>query len=552
VIVLSSSAEAPAALQQRADEQGALRRVAEIVAHGATPEVVFEAVAREASCLLQGIPVTLSRFEHDENALVVLAEEAGPAPVGTRATFRTDSRIARVRDESRTVRVDDYTVEPDHDLAMRFGLAASVAAPIVVDDEVWGMFTATSATGPLARDAERRLEEFAELTAAAIGNAQARARVQELADEQGALRRVAEVVARGAPLADVFAVVAREASALLGDRSAALMRHDPDELGTVVAAYNSPAPIGLRVPSGPETPIGEMYRTRQPLRVALVAETTLRDVAQEVGVTSAVAVPITVNGRIWGNLSTSSDGPPIPDGTEDRLRPFAELAGLAIANTKNRSELHASRARIVAAADETRRRVQRDVHDGAQQRLVHTIISLKSARERLDPDDPAIPFLDEAIANAEHAIKDLRDIVRGILPEALTRRGLRAGIRSLAADLAIPVAAEVTEHRLPAHLETTAYFVIAEALTNVVKHAGATRAEVKVAASLDSLEVVVRDDGVGGADLQCGSGLVGLVDRVEANEGTLDLSSPPGGGTTLRVRLPRRQCAGGVEHAGRG
>jgi signal transduction histidine kinase len=414
------------------------------------------------------------------------------------------------------------------------------------------MFTATSATGPLARDAERRLEEFAELTAAAIGNAQARARVQELADEQGALRRVAEVVARGAPLADVFAVVAREASALLGDRSAALMRHDPDELGTVVAAYNSPAPIGLRVPSGPETPIGEMYRTRQPLRVALVAETTLRDVAQEVGVTSAVAVPITVNGRIWGNLSTSSDGPPIPDGTEDRLRPFAELAGLAIANTKNRSELHASRARIVAAADETRRRVQRDVHDGAQQRLVHTIISLKSARERLDPDDPAIPFLDEAIANAEHAIKDLRDIVRGILPEALTRRGLRAGIRSLAADLAIPVAAEVTEHRLPAHLETTAYFVIAEALTNVVKHAGATRAEVKVAASLDSLEVVVRDDGVGGADLQCGSGLVGLVDRVEANEGTLDLSSPPGGGTTLRVRLPHRQCAGGVEHAGRG
>jgi signal transduction histidine kinase len=549
VIVLSPSTRA--VLQQRADEQGALRRVAEIVARGATPEVVFDAVAREASRLLDGTPVTLCRFERGEDALVVVAAQAGPAPVGTRLTFRRDTLPYRVRDESRTVRVDDSTVERDL-VAERYGIAASVAAPIVVDDEVWGMFNATSATGPLRRDADRRLEEFAELTAAAIGNAQARARVQELADEQGALRRVAEVVARGAQLGEVFASVAREASLLLGDRPAALMRHDPDESGTVVAVCNSPAKVGLRVPSGPETPIGEMYRTRQPLRVALVAETSLRDVAQEVGVTSAVAVPITVDGQIWGNLSTSSDGPPIPDGTEDRLRPFAELAALAIANAKNRTELHASRARIVAAADETRRRVQRDVHDGAQQRLVHTLISLKSARERLDADNPAMPFIDEAITNAEHASKDLRDIVRGILPEALTRRGLGAGVRSLAADLAIPVTAEVTEHRLPANLETTAYFVIAEALTNVVKHASATRAEVKVAARPDGLEVVVRDDGVGGADLRRGSGLLGLVDRVEANEGTLELSSPRGGGTTLRVRLPRRQCVRSVEHAERG
>lgn len=540
-----TSTETQAALQQRVDEQSALRRVAEIVARGATPEVVFDTVAREASRLLDGTPVTLCRFEHDDDVLVILAAHAGPASVGTHLTFERDTLPGWVRYESRTVRVDDYTVERDHHLAVRFGVAASVAAPIVVDDEVWGMFNATSATGPLGRDAERRLEEFAELTAAAIGNAQARSRVQELADEQGALRRVAEVVARGAKLDEVFTAVAREASSLLGDRPAALMRHDADEFGTVVASCNSPAPIGLRVPSGAETPLGEMYRTRQPLRVALMAETSLRGVAQEVGVTSAVAVPITVDGRIWGNLSTSSDGPPIPDGTEERLRPFAELASLAIANAKNRTELHASRARVVAAADETRRRVQRDVHDGAQQRLVHTLISLRSARERLAPDDPAISFLDEAIANAEHASRDLRDIVRGILPEALTRRGLRAGVRSLAADLAIPVTLDVTDRRLPPHLETTAYFVIAEALTNVVKHASATRAEVEVTGGPDRLEVLVRDDGRGGADLGQGSGLVGLVDRVEATEGTLELSSPPGGGTTLRVHLPLGQPAAG-------
>ena len=202
-------------------------------------------------------------------------------------------------------------------------------------------------------------------------------------------------------------------------------------------------------------------------------------------------------------------GVPLPAGSEDRLTPFAELTAVAIVNADNKSKLTASRARVVATADETRRRVQRDVHDGAQQRLVHTIIALKLARDAVLAGESPTDLLDEALSNAERASKELRDIVRGILPASLTRGGLRSGLESLVADIALPVELLVTAPRLSAQIETTAYFIVAEAMTNVLKHSQADNATVNVSVSGPALVIEVQDNGIGGADPRNGTGLTG-------------------------------------------
>jgi len=248
-----------------------------------------------------------------------------------------------------------------------------------------------------------------------------------------------------------------------------------------------------------------------------------------------------IEGRVWGALTTSTPGPPQPAGTEQRLLQFAELAAAAVANAENKAKLTASRARVVATADETRRRLQRDVHDSAQQRLVHTVITLKLARDAIAAGDSAGELVEEALANSERANTELRDVVRGILPAALTRGGLRTGLESLVADLAVPVDVRVTELRLSTHTETTAYFIVAEALTNVVKHSGATRATVEVEIEGETLSIYVHDDGSGAADPARGTGLTGMLDRVEASEGTLRITSPAGIGTTVHATLPLRE-----------
>jgi signal transduction histidine kinase len=396
---------------------------------------------------------------------------------------------------------------------------------------------------PVAAGAEQRLAQFADLVAAAVAGAQARADLQQLADGQAALRRVAELVARAAPLDQVFSAVATEASTLLGDLAAALLHYDRPDSGVVVAACHSPVPVGLRIPAYDDIGVGRVRRTGRPFRVDSVQDTSAAAIADAVGVTS-VAVPVIVEGRVWGTLSTTSEGEPPPAGTEERLAPFAELAAAAIANAENRAKLTASRARVVATADEVRRRLQRDVHDSAQQRLVHAIVTLKLATAAIaDGRDPTA-LVEEALRNAERAHRDLRDVIRGILPAALERGGLGAGLGELVHDLPVPVRLLVVAPRLPQALETTAYFVVAEALANIVKHAQASSATVEVGLHGNRLVIEVRDDGNGGADPARGSGLTGLLDRVEAGEGTLRLSSPVGGGTTLHVELPISDPAG--------
>ena len=273
-------------LQALADEQAAVLRAAELVARAASPAEVLATVTAEASRLLRGQATTLVRFDGNRR-LVVVASHGGPAPVGRRIAFEPDTLPDRVLRRGAVVRVDDYTTERDAELARSFGLAAAVAAPVRVAGAVWGMLTATSPTEPLPPVTEPRLDAFARLVTAAVGGSQARAELKALADEQAALRRVAELVARGAAPDEVFVAVTAEASALLGDLAAVLLRYENDEeVAVAVATCNSPAPLGLRVPSHAGTPTGQVLRTGRPVRVDTFGGTPLAAIARELGVAS--------------------------------------------------------------------------------------------------------------------------------------------------------------------------------------------------------------------------------------------------------------------------
>jgi signal transduction histidine kinase len=237
-------------------------------------------------------------------------------------------------------------------------------------------------------------------------------------------------------------------------------------------------------------------------------------------------------------VAGTTERDPLPADAESRIAQFTELVATAISNIQAREDLAASRARIVAAADDERRRVVRDLHDGAQQRLVHSIINLKLARDAVGPDqEPASGLVNEALGHAERANVELRELAHGILPAVLTRGGLDAAVDGLASRMAVPVEADVDVDRLPRPVEATAYFVLAEALTNVAKHARASHASVLVRVERGCLQLQVRDDGVGGARPD-GSGLVGLADRLAVLDGRLRVESPPGGGTLVNAEIP--------------
>jgi signal transduction histidine kinase len=252
-----------------------------------------------------------------------------------------------------------------------------------------------------------------------------------------------------------------------------------------------------------------------------------------------VGAPIIVDQRLWGVMIVSSKGDqPLPADTESRIAAFTELAATAISNTEAREEVAASRARIVAATDDERRRVVRDLHDGAQQRLVHTIVTLKLACLALQSEEADAPaLLNEALDQAEQATAELRELAHGILPTVLTRGGLRAGVAALASRMPVEVETDVSVGRLPAAVEATAYFVVSETLTNVAKHAHARRAAVTASVEDGTLRVQVRDDGVGGAQ-PGGSGLLGLADRLAALDGRLKVKSPADGGTLIAADIP--------------
>jgi len=382
---------------------------------------------------------------------------------------------------------------------------------------------------PLLDHIEDRLAEFTELVGTAISSTASRAKLARLADEQAALRRVATLVARGVPPPEVFAAVAREVGLLLGVARTHMARYELDGTTIGVAGWSAAEtemPVGTPVDVDAESVAGLVLRTGQPARMHDDEDAT-------------VGAPIVVDGRLWGVMMAASKGDrQLPADTESRLQNFTELAATAISNTEARNEVAASRARIVAATDEERRRVVRDLHDGAQQRLVHTIITLKLAHRALQKEQENLPaLLTEALDHAQRATVELRELSHGILPAVLTQGGLRAGVDALASRMTVRVENRVSVDRLPAAVEATAYFVVAEALTNVAKHARAGHATVTARVVDGTFRIQVRDDGIGGARPE-GGGLVGLADRLAVLDGQLRVESPAEGGTIVSAEIP--------------
>jgi PAS domain S-box-containing protein len=371
----------------------------------------------------------------------------------------------------------------------------------------------------------------------------AEAKAKRLADEQAALRRVATMVARGRPAEEVFAKVAEEVALLLGLEVAAVRRFEPDGWGTIVGRWGDAGDayrVGARIKQEGESVTTVVYRTGRSARFDDYERAgSIPADLRKLGVRAAVASPIVVDGRLWGAIAAgTSRAEPMPADAESRIADFTELVAASISNVQARSDLAASGARIVAAADQERRRVVRDLHDGAQQRLVHTIVTLTLAEQALQASDEKAPSLvGEALEHARQGNTELRELAHGILPSALTRGGLQAGIYAVLSRLDLPVDLDVPAQRFPPEIEASAYFIVAEALTNVVKHAHAEHAEVSAFVKDGTLRVEIRDDGIGGADPD-GQGLLGMGDRVTALGGRLDIDSPPGGGTRLAATLP--------------
>jgi signal transduction histidine kinase len=541
-----ANAQARVELGGFAEEQAALRRVATLVARAAPPEEVLSAVTEEAGRVLSANYTVMARYDPDDTRTIVAAwSNTGPTfPVGDTMALGGRNVPTLVFQTRRPARIDDYAggSGPIAKAACKVGLRAAVGVPVSVEGALWGTMIVGSRTEPLPAGIEGRLAGFTELAATAIANAQARVELRGFADEQAALRRVATLVAQAAPPSEVLTAVTEEAGQLLAADYAAMARYDPDGARTVVGAWTSasaPFPIGSRAALGGRDVATLVFQTGRAARIDDHAGTSgpIGEVVRELGLRAAVGAPVRVEGRLWGVMVVGSRAQPLPAGIEGRLAGFTELAATAIANAEAQAALTASRARIVATADATRRRIERNLHDGAQQRLVSLALNLRSAREDAPPRIGE--QLDQLAAGLDGVLEDLREIARGLHPAILAESGLDPALKTLARRSAIPVNLDVrVGRRLPEPVETAAYYTVAEALTNAAKHACATAADIRAAESDGVLHLHVHDNGDGGADFTHGTGLLGLKDRAETLGGRLRLHSPPGAGTTLDVDLP--------------
>jgi signal transduction histidine kinase len=538
-------------LRALAEEQAALRRVATLVARGSAPQEVFAAVTEEVGQLLPVEYAEMGRYEPDRTVTFVASwgRAVERFPVGSRWMLAGKNLSTIVFETARPARIESYAdASGPVGVALRErGVRSAVGTPIIVEGRLWGVMTAgSSLEQALPADTEVRLASFTELLATAIANAESRAGLTRLAEEQAGLRRVATLVARGAPPKEVFAAVTEEVGQLLPVDFADMGRYEPDGTITVVASWGSAVdrfPVGSRwILKGQD--LGTIvFETGRPARMDGDADGSRPVDGNNVerSVLSAVATPIIVEGRLWGMMGAGSTLPqPMPVDTEVRLASFTELLATAIANAESRAALAASRARIVAAADQTRRRIERDLHDGTQQRLVTLMVELRAAQAAVPPQLGELEGELSRVADGLASVFDeLRDISRGIHPAILSERGLGPALRALARRSAVPVELELHDvRRLPERVEVAAYYVVSEALTNAAKHAQASVVHVDVDADDSIIRLAIRDDGVGGADPVRGSGLIGLTDRVEALGGGMDVASAAGRGTSLLVRIP--------------
>jgi signal transduction histidine kinase len=544
-----SNSQAREELTQLAEEQAALRRVATLVAAGAPPAEVFEAVSAEVAALIGAEGSALTRYEAGGTITTVSGwtTEGGFTNLGTPYELE-GSLSGLILETGRPARIDNYAQAPGEaqEAARKMGFYSAVGAPISVDGRLWGVLAAASKSKqPLPRDTEQRLAEFAELFATAIANSEAHERLAQLADEQAALRRVATLVAEGATPHRVFDGVRHEVARMFNAPLSVLLRYDANGTATVLATSDGYlGPIGRSWPvEGDSSAIARVCRTGLPARVDYTRPTPgpIAAAARGEGVRSAVGVPVVVEGALWGVMAVGlRETEPLPADIEGRLAKFTELVATAVANAESRGELTASRARIVATADETRRRIERDLHDGAQQQLISIALELRAAEASAPPElVEHRGELSKIVDDLTRALDDLREIALGIHPGVLAEGGLGTALRTLAHRSRLPVDLDLrADGRLPEPVEVAAYYVVSEALTNAGKHAQASSVAVFVEVRDDTLHASVRDDGVGGADPARGSGLVGLKDRAEAIGGSLMLVSPEGAGTSLSVTLP--------------
>jgi signal transduction histidine kinase len=449
--------------------------------------------------------------------------------------------------------------------ALRLGPRGAATAILVVSSiTVWN--TANNA-GPFVRDSITQsllttqlfiaIAALTSLVLAAVTAERRRAeaalranegQLRDLANEQAALRRVATLVATEPDPDEVFQRVSEEAARLLSAPSGTIVRYDDsgDSAAVVGGWAEEPSrliPVGATVPLDGDTVISRVYRTGDPQRVTSYEESRgeLARTLRSMGYRSAVAAPVNLGGGLWGAVVVGSTArEPLPDGAEQRICDFADLVAQAIANADAHEKLAASRARIVEVGDAERRRLERNLHDGAQQRLVSLALQLRMVRAKLGTDtDGAGRLLETANAQLNEALEELRELARGIHPAVLTDHGLTRALEVLVERAPVHVdVAELPAERLPEPVEAAVYYVVAEAVTNAAKYAQASSVSVSVAHSDGKALVRVADDGVGGADPTGGSGLRGLADRLEALGGTLAVESAPGAGTRVEAELP--------------
>jgi GAF domain-containing protein len=550
-----ANAQARVELRGYAEEQSVLRRVATLVARGAPPEDVFAAVAAEEGRLLGTDVTVITRYNRDGTGTVVgsWSNTGVPSPfrAGTLVPVSGRNVVSEVYETGQAVRMDDYTEAHGGvaDDVRGWGVRSAIGAPITIEGRLWGAISmGFTRPEPLLPRAEIRLAAFTELIATAVANAQTRVELRGYAEEQSALRRVATLVARAAPSETVFAAVAEEAGKLLQVDFTVIVRYDADGAATAVGQWAGDGdgglfPTGNRLSLGGRNVTTTVFETGRPAGIEGYGNDSgaIGKAFGARGVRSATGVPITVDRRLWGAMVVGSRASKVPPGTEDRLEGLNELVATALANAEAQAELSASRARLLAASDTSRRRFERDLRQGAQHRLAELALYLRG------PVCAAVPpAADELVAQVEgladevtDVLDELREIAGGLHPTALAPGGLEPALTTLARRSAIPVRLGLDlDGRLPEQVELTAYYTVAEALTNAAKHAQASTVDVDVEISDGRLHVRVSDDGRGGADPAAGSGLIGLTDRVESLGGVLALCSQVDVGTTVEITVP--------------
>ncbi|MEU7872540.1 histidine kinase [Dactylosporangium sp. NPDC049140] len=374
----------------------------------------------------------------------------------------------------------------------------------------------------------------------------AREALQLLADEQAAQRRVATLVAQGVSQQEIFAAVAEEVGRLAAADLAQVIRYEPEGLAVRVAVWGHQAGrrrIGTRCRVNSHDVSGLVLHTGRPARVDRSARIALRpDLAEHPAqVCSIVGIPIIVDGQLWGAVTTATTRRDrMQTDTEQRISGFTELAATAISNAQARAELAASRTRAVVAADETRRRIGRNLHDGVQQQLASCALTLRTAGSLVPPgSDELAACLSSAATGLRESFQELQKMARGLHPTILSKGGLAPALRLLANRSTIPVKLELDfDARLPEAVEISGYYIASESLANAVKHAQASAVRISAQLSDAELRIEVCDDGIGGADQTLGSGLIGLSDRVAALGGEIKIVSPPGGGTSITAAIP--------------